>query len=157
MKSKAGLLQFLAVTKDLIHELRQSGIDDDDHTTAVAKKEYLWKLCQIRDVLDHNEISGINRKLQMKPQKWMTTTVVSVDTDNGSGSSSTTATAAIDAANDDDSKHLATEILLILKWGGDLTPLGREQAESVGARFRQVVGQCMYYIYTDVMYLLSFI
>ena len=31
---------------------------------------------------------------------------------------------------------LATEVLLILKWGGDLTPLGRKQAESLGATFR---------------------
>ncbi len=134
MKSKAGLLQFLAVTKDLIQELRQSGIYNDDDNAA-AKKEYLWKLCQIRDVLDHNEISGINRKLQMKPQKWMTTTRVPIDIDNGGGSSAIT--------DDNDDKHLATEILLILKWGGDLTPLGREQAESVGARFRQV-GEGLY-------------
>jgi len=126
VKSKSGLLQFLAVTKDLIHELRQSGIDDD-----AAKKEYLWKLCQIRDVLDHNEISGINRKLQMKPQKWMSTTSMSAD-NNNTGCS-------FDDDHNDDKHHLATEILLILKWGGDLTPLGREQAESVGARFRQVI------------------
>ena len=30
-----------------------------------------------------------------------------------------------------------TELLLIVKWGGDLTPLGREQAETLGAMFRQ--------------------
>lgn len=144
MKSKAGLLQFLAVTKDLIQELRQSGIDNDDDNAA-AKKEYLWKLCQIRDVLDHNEISGINRKLQMKPQKWMTTpTRVPIDIDNGGVSSA--------ATDDNDDKHLATEILLILKWGGDLTPLGREQAESVGARFRQVRKGNM--IYIDAMYVM---
>jgi glutathione synthase/RimK-type ligase-like ATP-grasp enzyme len=33
----------------------------------------------------------------------------------------------------------ATEILLILKWGGDLTPLGRAQAENMGTRFRQLM------------------
>ena len=31
---------------------------------------------------------------------------------------------------------LATEVLIILKWGGDLTPLGREQAERLGMQFR---------------------
>eukprot|EP00606_Chrysophyceae_sp_TOSAG23-5_P000745 GSChrysophyteH2.ASY1.ANO1.1023.1 assembled CDS len=37
----------------------------------------------------------------------------------------------------DPSQAPATEILVILKWGGDLTPLGRDQAESMGAIFRQ--------------------
>jgi hypothetical protein len=32
--------------------------------------ELYRKLCQIRDVLERWEISGINRKLQMKPEKW---------------------------------------------------------------------------------------
>ena len=36
----------------------------------------------------------------------------------------------------------AVEIQMILKWGGDLTPLGREQAEREGAHFRQ-------YMYPD--------
>jgi hypothetical protein len=30
----------------------------------------------------------------------------------------------------------ATQLLVILKWGGDLTPLGAEQAEKVGKQFR---------------------
>lgn len=30
----------------------------------------------------------------------------------------------------------ALEVVLILKWGGDITPLGREQAEMLGAQFR---------------------
>ena len=30
----------------------------------------------------------------------------------------------------------ATELEMILKWGGDLTPLGMEQAEKIGAEFR---------------------
>ena len=33
----------------------------------------------------------------------------------------------------------ATEILLILKWGGDLTPMGRAQAEGMGTAFRQLM------------------
>ena len=33
-------------------------------------------------------------------------------------------------------KSRATEIQTILKWGGELTPLGRDQAEKVGAAFR---------------------
>jgi hypothetical protein len=43
-------------------------------------------LTQIRDVLERWEISGINRKLQMKPERW-----------------------------NDDAEGLATEVILILK------------------------------------------
>ena len=66
-------------------------------------------LVQIRDVLERFEISGINRKLQMKPLKWL---------------------------DSEDGKCEAVEVQLILKWGGDLTRYGREQAEALGANFR---------------------
>ena len=52
----------------------------------------------------------------MKPQKWAN------DDDDGNGN----------IADGDQQKEKATEILLIVKWGGDLTPLGREQAENLG-------------------------
>ena len=74
------------------------------------------KLKQVRDVFEYSPISGINRKLQMKPQKWAN------DDDDGNGN----------IADGDQQKEKATEILLIVKWGGDLTPLGREQAENLG-------------------------
>eukprot|EP01038_Epipyxis_sp_PR26KG_P004216 gene4216-5991_t len=110
VKSKAGLVRFLETTTDIIAELP---VDSD----------LSRKLKQIRDVLERWEISGINRKLQMKPQKWAEEETSQEDL-TGSVSGSTTDWSP------------ATELILILKWGGDLTPLGREQAECLGAQFR---------------------
>jgi inositol hexakisphosphate/diphosphoinositol-pentakisphosphate kinase len=59
-------------------------------------------------VLDRWEISGINRKLQLKPLAWETQGDVEV----------------------------ACELLLILKWGGELTSLGARQAMELGDSFR---------------------
>jgi len=106
VKSKSALLKFLEITREII---------EGDDTTKIDL-ELKRKLRQIRDVLERWEISGINRKLQMKPEKWTDETIPG-----------------------DTSSCKATELLLILKWGGDLTPLGREQAESVGATFRHTM------------------
>lgn len=133
VKSKSGLLQFLQVTKDIIAEMhaREAALPGQGRgvscKASTEDAELLWKLTQIRDVLDHKEISGINRKLQMKPQRWN-------DDDDTSGMVDTTDGSATTPS--DPQKGLATEILMILKWGGDLTPLGRDQAEVLGANFR---------------------
>jgi len=58
----------------------------------------------------------------MKPQKWSEENIINEET-----------------GIIENVKVRATEILLILKWGGDLTPLGREQAESVGTKFRHLM------------------
>lgn len=106
VKSKSALLKFLEITREII--------EGDD--AASLNLELKRKLRQIRDVLERWEISGINRKLQMKPEKWTE-----------------------EVLPGDSTSCQATELLLILKWGGDLTPLGREQAESVGATFRHTM------------------
>ena len=41
--------------------------------------------------------------------------------------------------NDKDKPDTAKNLLLIVKWGGELTPAGRVQAEQLGRAFR-----CMY-------------
>ena len=105
VKGKSGLLKFLAVTKDIIVE----------RETAHDKGELTRKLRQIRDVLERWEITGINRKVQLKPTK-----VEDVLNEQGEVTG-----------------HVATELLIILKWGGDLTPLGRDQSEHLGAEFRR--------------------
>ena len=109
VKSKAALLKFIGTTKEMISlivERRKSGAEMSE------EQQHLYrKLKQVRDVFEYSPISGINRKVQMKPQKWV-------------------------EADGSDVDPKATEILLIVKWGGDLPPLGREQAETLGASFR---------------------
>lgn len=36
-------------------------------------------------------------------------------------------------------KECCSELMLILKWGGDLTKLGEAQAERLGAKFTQTM------------------
>lgn len=57
VKSKSALVKFLNITRDII----ESG---------KIEVKLLKKLRQMKDVLERWEISGFNRKLQMKPQKW---------------------------------------------------------------------------------------
>ena len=66
-----------------------------------------------RDILEKWTIGGLNRKLQLKPQDWGE----SLD-ENGK------------------TKEKCTKILVILKWGGNLTKLGEKQAISLGQRLR---------------------
>ena len=73
-------------------------------------QEKRTKLEQLRTVLEmYGHFSGINRKIQMK------------------------------LINDKDKPDTAKNLLLIVKWGGELTPAGRVQAEQLGRAFR-----CMY-------------
>eukprot|EP00611_Tribonema_gayanum_P016676 TRINITY_DN29071_c0_g1_i1.p1 TRINITY_DN29071_c0_g1~~TRINITY_DN29071_c0_g1_i1.p1 ORF type:complete len:108 (+),score=23.84 TRINITY_DN29071_c0_g1_i1:817-1140(+) len=58
--------------------------------------------------------SGINRKLQLKPHAWVTPEGATTER--------------------------ATELELILKWGGELTKLGERQAMELGDNFRRCVG-----------------
>lgn len=108
VKTKTSLLDFLATTTKILLE---RGDQPDTN--------YFRVLRQIKDVLERYEISGFNRKLQVKPTKWR---MVSV-TDPKTG-------AVIE-------EERACELLLIMKWGGDLTLLGREQAETLGEEFRK--------------------
>ena len=97
VKQRSCLIEFLDITREVI---KDNGIEN------TLDENVFRKLKQIRDVLERWEISGINRKVQMKPQSWQ---------------------------RDDGGKAIkATEVLLILKWGGDLTPLGIEQSEALG-------------------------
>jgi inositol-hexakisphosphate/diphosphoinositol-pentakisphosphate 1-kinase len=109
LKSKKSLISFLELTKSVISHGPEH-IDD---------KELFAHLLCIRDVLERHKISGINRKLQMKPEKWRDT-VVGDDSVDGEQQVVTR----------------AIEIQLILKWGGDLTPLGEQQAIDLGTSFR---------------------
>ena len=67
----------------------------------------------------YGHFSGINRKVQLKYQ--------------AKGKSKSSTSSPEEESNKDPS------LLLILKWGGELTPTGRVQAEELGKVFR-----CMY-------------
>ena len=147
VKSRSALVRFLEVTREII---------SDGTVTLDNDPDLYRKLRQIRDVLERWEISGINRKLQMKPQKWSDNWNGDVEEEKASKSPSLGDVSPMFAPHDPPNAQIgtfkppeppsstcsspttgtATEVLLILKWGGDLTPLGREQAEHMGARFR---------------------
>jgi len=190
VKSKSALTRFLKITQHIMDNKEVRREDDS---------ELYQKLRLIRDVLERWEISGINRKLQMKPTAWEdlteteagtgvdmseTETVYSTNSKTGlseqifgekpgiaaggndarsarflynnlgmgggvsapnlvrsiSGSSADVGKSSTDTEKSAKPKGPnATEILVILKWGGDLTPLGREQAENMGENFRHLM------------------
>jgi len=108
IKNRAPLLDFLAVLKDLISEKEE--VYRFDLREGVVKnfkdvRKELTKLRHMRDVLERWKIGGLNRKLQIKPQKW-----------SESGD--------------------CISLMLIMKWGGNLTKLGERQALTLGQRFR---------------------
>ncbi|TYZ62556.1 hypothetical protein PybrP1_004757 [[Pythium] brassicae (nom. inval.)] len=74
----------------------------------------------LRDVLQRWQLVGINRKVQLKPKEFAT-----------------------DEPSDDSEavtpRKRVSKLLLIIKWGGDLTHSGEEQAEHLGQKFRQVM------------------
>jgi len=71
------------------------------------------KFMHMRDVLVRWKFSGLNRKLQLKPKM--------ITTDETTGETT------------------VKQIQLILKWGGDLTKLGENQAIQLGQQFRHSI------------------
>ena len=110
VKAKTPLLQFLKAVKTMIAEKEAENKESGDKR---ANKEVLTKLRLMRDILEKWKIGGINRKLQIKPKEWEEY----VD-DEG------------------ETRVRATEVQLILKWGGNLTKLGEKQAIQLGQRLR---------------------
>lgn len=74
----------------------------------------LYNLYHMRDILERWKIEGLNRKLQIKPNKWKDV----VNEETGAAT------------------KVVTEVQLILKWGGNLTKLGERQATVLGEKFR---------------------
>ncbi|KAL7543874.1 hypothetical protein ACHAXR_013260 [Thalassiosira sp. AJA248-18] len=105
IKAKKDMVQFLETVKAVISDMEAEGADKNRHL--------LYKARHIRDILQRWKFSGLNRKLQMKPRKW-----IEQETPDGS-----TATKC-------------SEFQLIVKWGGDLTKLGERQAVRLGNRLR---------------------
>jgi inositol hexakisphosphate/diphosphoinositol-pentakisphosphate kinase len=67
-------------------------------------------------ILTCRPISGVNRKIQLKPIAWDTVTL-----------------------DDGTSKEVITSAQLVLKWGGELTDFGCKLAEEMGHWFREAM------------------
>ncbi|CAH0551018.1 unnamed protein product [Brassicogethes aeneus] len=112
LKRPKQLQEILDIARALLAEIQQHEADPE-----IEEKQ--GKLEQLKGVLEmYGHFSGINRKVQMKYQP----------KGRPRGSSS-----------DDVDKPAEPSLVLILKWGGELTPAGRIQAEELGRIFR-----CMY-------------
>ncbi|XP_023718435.1 inositol hexakisphosphate and diphosphoinositol-pentakisphosphate kinase 2 isoform X5 [Cryptotermes secundus] len=115
LKRPKQLQEILDIARSLLNEIQHRAADPE-----IEEKQ--GKLEQLKSVLEmYGHFSGINRKVQMKYQP----------KGRPRGSSS------------DDGKGFNApkepSLVLILKWGGELTPAGRIQAEELGRIFR-----CMY-------------
>ncbi|RZF33266.1 hypothetical protein LSTR_LSTR007611 [Laodelphax striatellus] len=111
LKRPKQLQEILDIARSLLNEIEHRAADPE-----IEEKQ--GKLEQLKSVLEmYGHFSGINRKVQMKYQP----------KGRPRGSSS------------DDDTPKEPSLVLILKWGGELTPAGRIQAEELGKIFR-----CMY-------------
>lgn len=115
LKKPAQLQEVLDISRTLLSEVEAGNAD-------LEIEEKRGKLEQLKSVLEmYGHFSGINRKVQLKYQP------------RGRPQAS--------SSEEGESQDVPKEpsLLLILKWGGELTPAGRVQAEELGRIFR-----CMY-------------
>ncbi|PUZ37548.1 hypothetical protein GQ55_9G128600 [Panicum hallii var. hallii] len=111
LKSAIQLQDLLDATRQLVPPTR-SGRESDSDADDI---EHVEKLRQVKAVLEEGgHFSGIYRKVQLKPLKW-----IKVPKRNGDGE-----------------EERPIEALMILKYGGVLTHAGRKQAEELGRFFR---------------------
>ncbi|XP_027353223.1 inositol hexakisphosphate and diphosphoinositol-pentakisphosphate kinase VIP2-like isoform X4 [Abrus precatorius] len=107
LKSAVQLQDLLDATRMLVPRTRESDSE--------AEVEHAEKLRQVKAVLEEGgHFSGIYRKVQLKPLKW-----IKVAKNNGDGE-----------------EERPVEALMVLKYGGVLTHAGRKQAEELGRYFR---------------------
>ncbi|XP_069340168.1 inositol hexakisphosphate and diphosphoinositol-pentakisphosphate kinase 1 isoform X2 [Eulemur rufifrons] len=112
LKRPEQLQEVLDITRLLLAEVEKEPGGEIEEKTG--------KLEQLKSVLEmYGHFSGINRKVQL------TYYPHGVKASNG--------------GQDPQGGALAPSLLLVLKWGGELTPAGRVQAEELGRAFR-----CMY-------------
>uniref|UniRef100_A0A1A8M0V1 Inositol hexakisphosphate and diphosphoinositol-pentakisphosphate kinase n=2 Tax=Nothobranchius pienaari TaxID=704102 RepID=A0A1A8M0V1_9TELE len=111
LKKPKQLQEVLDITRLLLAELGQH------NDCEIEEKKS--KLEQLKTVLEmYGHFSGINRKVQL--------------TYLPHGQPKT-------SSEEEDTRKEGPSLLLVLKWGGELTPVGRVQAEELGRAFR-----CMY-------------
>jgi inositol hexakisphosphate/diphosphoinositol-pentakisphosphate kinase len=114
LKRPAQLMEILELIRALLNEnlaLRETLDDNDPQLERVNEQVKAWNQCvTVLEMYGH--FSGINRKVQLKYLKSKDIT---------------------EQLSEDDS---VPELLLILKWGGELTTAGHLQAEALGKLFR---------------------
>ncbi|XP_040130154.1 inositol hexakisphosphate and diphosphoinositol-pentakisphosphate kinase 1 isoform X10 [Ictidomys tridecemlineatus] len=112
LKRPEQLQEVLDITRLLLAELEKEPSGEIEEKTG--------KLEQLKSVLEmYGHFSGINRKVQLTYYPH--------------------GVKASNEGQDSQREVLAPSLLLVLKWGGELTPDGRVQAEELGRAFR-----CMY-------------
>ncbi|KAB0347363.1 hypothetical protein FD754_012220 [Muntiacus muntjak] len=112
LKRPEQLQEVLDITRLLLAELEKEPSGEIEEKTG--------KLEQLKSVLEmYGHFSGINRKVQLTYYPH--------------------GVKASNEGQDTQREALAPSLLLVLKWGGELTPAGRVQAEELGRAFR-----CMY-------------
>ncbi|XP_027725764.1 inositol hexakisphosphate and diphosphoinositol-pentakisphosphate kinase 1 isoform X4 [Vombatus ursinus] len=112
LKRPEQLQEVLDITRLLLGELEKDPGGEIEEKTG--------KLEQLKTVLEmYGHFSGINRKVQLTYYPH--------------------GTRVSNEEQDQQRETLAPSLLLVLKWGGELTPDGRVQAEELGRAFR-----CMY-------------
>ncbi|KAL3885371.1 hypothetical protein ACJMK2_025442, partial [Sinanodonta woodiana] len=108
LKKPKQLQEVLDIARDLLNE-SASGSDPE----LLEKKAKLRQLKLVLEMYGH--FSGINRKVQLKYQP------------GGAPKKS---------SSEEDDLPREPSLVLIVKWGGELTPAGRIQAEDLGKAFR---------------------
>ncbi|XP_014679838.1 PREDICTED: inositol hexakisphosphate and diphosphoinositol-pentakisphosphate kinase 2-like [Priapulus caudatus] len=112
LKKPKQLQEILDVARYLLDEIRHKSEPDIEE-----KKSNLEQLKAVLEMYGH--FSGINRKVQLK---YLPTGRPRKDKQSSS----------------EDDQSGSPSLILILKWGGELTPAGRIQAEELGKAFRFV-------------------
>ncbi|CAF1262887.1 unnamed protein product, partial [Didymodactylos carnosus] len=116
IKRPGELQEVLDITRTLLKELNEKNIDKFPNSLETKSK-----LVQLRMVLEmYGHFSGINRKVQFKYQ-----------------SKSLPTKASSEEADKTDTPPQPS-LLLIIKWGGQLTVDGKQQAEKLGEDFRKM-------------------
>ncbi|XP_055365974.1 inositol hexakisphosphate and diphosphoinositol-pentakisphosphate kinase 1 isoform X2 [Betta splendens] len=119
LKKPKQLQEVLDIARLLLVELGQH--NDCEIEEKKSKLEQLKTVLEMESSLNdtqYGHFSGINRKVQLTYLR------------NGQPKAS---------SEEEESKKDGPSLLLVLKWGGELTPAGRVQAEELGRAFR-----CMY-------------
>ncbi|CAI5741413.1 unnamed protein product [Hyaloperonospora brassicae] len=115
VKSVADLQELLDLVRSLI-KAYAPGVGSKDAVWETDGGDSFEKLLQMKRVLERWKFAGINRKVQFKPHK----------------NFATAAAAYADAPEGSE----RPKVLMILKWGGDLTERGKQQGEALGQSFR---------------------